>query len=242
MNIHDAVRQVKKTGIYIVPDFWSTKECEKAIDDIKTVVACESALTSIDKYGADHRIYGFEHLSRFSEREVFLRDELLNVLCLLYGVDKIDGTLLGQYVNGSVVNMGSGASWHRDSYPRQYKIFIFLNDVTRESGAFEYYPGTQTRYSKLYAFFKQGFKSIRTLDYADDEFRKNSIGRGVEPVKLTCARGTLAIVDTSVVHRGSPGAKESRYSITYYAFSKTVPPHIKQISDLARKGSLTGEK
>ena len=32
---------------------------------------------------------------------------------------------------------GSGGSWHRDSYLRQFKSLIYLNDVTDENGPFQ---------------------------------------------------------------------------------------------------------
>src|SRR5262245_27080087 len=45
---------------------------------------------------------------------------------------------------------GSGGGWHRESFRPQYKAFLYLTDVTRESqGAFCFIPGSNGRVIRL---------------------------------------------------------------------------------------------
>lgn len=170
MNGSDIVASVKRQGVCVIPGYWSRDLCDRIIGDINAVVKNRREIVCVDRYNADHRIFGFENLSEAVRKEFYSELSILNVLRALYGVGKINGTILGQFVDGDVHNIGSGVSWHRDSYVPQYKAFIFLTDVAHDAGPFEYYPGTHTWSSKIYGFFKGGVRSIRALDFSDDEF------------------------------------------------------------------------
>ena len=220
------IREVKKSGISIIPDFLNLQECEAAISEIDRVIMEHKDLVSIDKYGCDHRVYGFEYLSKYIQDKLLLNTSVLDALSKLYKVNTVACTLLGQLVKGSTSNNGSGASWHRDSLPSQYKAFCFLTKVTDNSGAFEYYPGSHTILNKASSFFAHG----TNLDYTNINNKKLSIKKKSIPKKLVCEPGTLVILDTSSIHRGSPNALYSRYSFTYYAFAKVIPPHIDKVS------------
>ena len=58
----------------------------------------------------------------------------------LYSSKTIYGTLLGQRVEGTPGNSGSGGSWHRDSIKKQFKAFLFISDVDDKSGPFQFFP------------------------------------------------------------------------------------------------------
>ena len=47
---------------------------------------------------------------------------------------------------------------------------------------------------------------------------------GCKKIKsITCKKGTLAFVNTSLVHRGKPKIELNRYALSYYAFKSKLP-------------------
>ena len=98
--------------------------------------------------------------------------------------------------------IGSGGSWHRDSFQPQIKIFIPLSDVEAIDGALEYVPGTSSNWSKLLQALQGRRKKI---EYAP---AKKKV--------LSMKRGDLAVVNTSGLHRGGPPSKVGRDMVTVY--------------------------
>jgi len=115
--------------------------------------------------------------------------------------------------------------WHLDSFFSQYKIFLFLTDTTEQSGPFEFIPGTQSPWFKL-RMLSQGicFRPSNLVDRQrayqkiDDRYVERLTRKGRKPQPLLCKAGTVAIADTSLIHRARPCFGGSRYALTaYYA-------------------------
>ena len=132
-------------------------------------------------------------------------------------------------------NKGSGGGWHRDTVnDRQLKAILYLTDVTKEHGPFEYLINTQLKTSI--------YETIRNnnIKYNQNRFTKEEIEDIIEKNKypqatLIAKMGSLIIVDTSGIHRGMPIQKETRYALTNYYFvdkrkgGKGIPNNIKEI-------------
>lgn len=140
---------------------------------------------------------------------------------------------MGKCVEAKTDNQGSGGGWHRDSLPNQYKAFLFLTDITDIAGPLQFYPGTHKLRNKLKTIAKLGWNS-RKLDYDSPKIRNKVIESTIEEVSLTCKAGTLAIVNTSSIHRGKPDIKINRYSLTYYSYKTEIPSHVLSISEKSR--------
>jgi hypothetical protein len=116
--------------------------------------------------------------------------------------------------------------WHLDSFRRQIKIFLFLDDVDLGSGPFEVIPGTQSTAFKLRLlasgklirprdiFAGGGARQYQSIN--DEWLSKMLETTGYEPHKVCCKRGTVAVVDTSAMHRASPCYEKTRYALTAY--------------------------
>ena len=113
--------------------------------------------------------------------------------------------------------------WHLDSFNRQIKVFVFLTDVTEESGPFEMLPGTQAMSFKVKEALKGNMitpsdlvKGTRSYSKLKEELIQALVSAGHEKKVFTVPAGTVAMVDTSCVHRARPCAQGHRYALTSY--------------------------
>jgi hypothetical protein len=108
---------------------------------------------------------------------------------------------------------GSGDGWHRDSFQNNYKVLIYLSDVTNiENGPFQYIPDNSIRWSKFKSMVVRFFR-INWTRYSNVDKWKYSSVLGPE--------GTIFFVNTSLMHRGAPS--EYRNALTYYLFYENIP-------------------
>lgn len=113
--------------------------------------------------------------------------------------------------------------WHLDSLRRQLKIFVFLTDVTEKSGPFEMIPGSHRTSFKIRHALKGDFftpKDIlngsRKYQHLKETLIERIVASGHERKAFTIKAGTIAMVDTSCVHRARPCLKGERYALTSY--------------------------
>jgi hypothetical protein len=113
--------------------------------------------------------------------------------------------------------------WHLDSLNQQMKVFVFLTDVTQASGPFEMIPGTQAMSFKMRKALQghlirpkdlvQGTRSYSSLK---DKLIESIVAEGYETKAFDVPAGTIALVDTSCVHRARPCTMGERYALTSY--------------------------
>ena len=108
----------------------------------------------------------------------------------------------------------------RDSYFRQFKSLLYLTDVNEENGPFEVILGSHDRKNisadsksadleSMQCTFNQ--KTVEKILNDDPERLKT----------LTAKAGTVVLVDTSTIHRGSPLKNGIRYALTNYYFENS---------------------
>ena len=83
------------------------------------------------------------------------------------------------------------------------KYFIYLTDVTLESGPHVYVEGSHKSFSKPYSLLKKGYARLKD-DEIEDHFGKEKIH------KIIGKKGTLVVGDTSCFHKGMVPKKNSR--------------------------------
>lgn len=113
--------------------------------------------------------------------------------------------------------------WHLDSLKNQYKVFCFLTRTTPDSGPLELVPGTQNAGFKALPLLTgqliapgdvgTGKRRYQSLDEAWVERQIRRRG-GTRP--LLCEPGTIAVVDTSAIHRARPCRQDERYALCVY--------------------------
>jgi hypothetical protein len=103
--------------------------------------------------------------------------------------------------------------WHRDPADLVLlKVFLYFSDVTVESGALQYVPGSRRheRYGRLWRHPMFDFGAGRPPP-------ENLAGRIPPSEWVTCAhpRGTLVFVDTTGFHRGGHAVRGERVLATW---------------------------
>jgi hypothetical protein len=120
------------------------------------------------------------------------------------------------YIDAARCPAGSGGGWHRDSSRRQYKAFVYLTDVERESqGAFCFIPGSNSLplwlVSVTYRMISGGHRYPERVIAA-----LSRAGAARAPVLLKS--GVPFFVNTSLIHRGLPISEGRRMMATVYMF------------------------
>lgn len=114
--------------------------------------------------------------------------------------------------------------WHLDSFNKQLKIFVFLQDVSSDDGPFELIPRTQkmptkikhaiqARYFRIKDFIQRTGK--RGYQHIDDSFI-GYVERQYPTKVFTVPAGTILVADTSAIHRAHPVNGGERYAFTSY--------------------------
>ena len=152
----------------------------------------------------------------------FSTNELFYKLANTYNAKPTScGFTLTNKVEATGAKYGSGGGgWHRDSYFRQFKSLLYLNDVNEDNGPFQIIQNSHNR--------KQKSKDIKSANLGSLQvgFEEETVNRILkdEPDRLrtlTGKAGTVIMVDSSAVHRGQPVKKGVRYALTNYFFEKT---------------------
>lgn len=128
----------------------------------------------------------------------------------------------GVYLRRDIANtvVSNSRLWHRDTEDRRIvKIIVYLNDVDKDSGAFQYLPLSLS--SRLTAAFggRYGF-------YTDEQVRQVSTPNTLDALQ-TCAgvAGTVIVADASrTYHRGSRPVTQDRLAL-FYDYTSRRPLH-----------------
>jgi hypothetical protein len=115
--------------------------------------------------------------------------------------------------------------WHLDSFRRQLKVFMFLSDVTEDSGAFEMIPGTNASSFKFMQAIRGNLitpndmlRGTRSYAKLEEQLIEEVLSKGYQSKTFVVGAGSIALVDTSCVHRARPCVSGQRYALTsYYA-------------------------
>ena len=221
-NYHNYINQLKTNGFATIENFVKKEDCKKIIQIINKFIDENPKLIWKDKKESDTRIHGAENIS--SEFFNFIKDlnNFTKNIGKLYLNQDID--LFMVMANRTLFkndNLGSGSGWHKDSYSKQFKSILYLNDVSKDNGPFQFIKKSNEDFFmlKLFSKIKNKFPSTR---FSDSEInlvlkdkKKNSIK------EIVAESGTLILVDTSFIHRGKPLEQGTRYALTNYFFPKS---------------------
>ena len=224
-SINKYIHDVKKNGYVIIENYFSKDICKQLRLLIDQSIIKNPNLYSVNS--TDNRMFGFEFYSEVN-KFIYNNSFFLEILKQLYKTKNIEGTILGQKLKGSKQNDGSAGHWHRDSVFKQFKIFVYLNDIKNNGGPFQFFPKSNTFPLKLKIALKSNM-NWKKLHFDKNLDIKNFLNIKSDLRSVICPEGTVLIADTSVIHRGKPNCEIDRYSFTYYAYKK-IPPHIKKLS------------
>lgn len=213
---------LSEIGYQVFPGFLSDEELreyQRRFDELYS----DNRIPVVE-VGADQRIFGVERFRpnfQLESHQLFV--EKMNK-SVKYFVDNTHFILAG-YIKMKEGELGSGGGWHRDScFTNQFKTIIYLSDVGKENGAFEYLSGSHKRES-----FELVSKALTDYSFEQNRFSDKEI----KDIVATCQTlsldriegkaGDMILVNTRGIHRGSPLVRGSRKAITSYSFRNKVP-------------------
>ncbi|MFC3095056.1 hypothetical protein DRW07_16880 [Alteromonas sediminis] len=220
------LQRVIEDGFCIIPDFWSSRKCQQAVQEIEKLLEREAELgvkVWRDDIGADIRIMGSNNLS--PNLDLINDPKVQDWMHTLYDVNSLVGFTMSAKIQALKGNKGSGYGWHRDScIPFQFKAILYLSDVSAEEGPFQYIKksGNRDEMARFCAQHNIDLDANR-LDEYEQYFDMSKL------VELIASAGTLIIVNTRGIHRGKPLTKGTRYALTNYYWppESKIPAHIK---------------
>lgn len=221
--------EVLDVGYCVIPNFWSGSQCQHArqlidqyLDTSKSNQTLEPIKVWVDKLGSDRRVMGVNHLN--PELNLFDDPQINHIITSLYGVDKLIGFTMAAHLQALKGNLGSGQGWHRDScVEHQYKAILYLSDVNKNTGPFQYYRKSGNS-AQMVEFESKANADIdeNRLDPYEDKFDFSQID------ELCANEGSLIIANTRGIHRGKPMLSGNRYALTNYYWKQAIPEHITQ--------------
>jgi len=213
-----ALASLKQDGVAVIPDFFTAEQCTDFIDVYNSIHLDSSITKSNDK-----RIFGIQHLSAL-HKQLFTNEHFFQDVAEAYlGEEVILQTTMAAKITATEdAEYGSGGCWHRDSFSRQFKAVVYLNDVTLEGGPFQYIKGSH----KLGSIFKVLFNLNRKGEPNNSRYNQAEITKienicNQKATPLLADRGTLILVDIRGIHTGKLITKGSRYSIFNYYIAKS---------------------
>tara|TARA_B100000929_G_scaffold207634_1_gene165473 strand:- start:7424 stop:8269 length:846 start_codon:yes stop_codon:yes gene_type:complete len=214
----EALLEIQKNGYAVIPNFFDKEICEACIRDMDVMYDTKKEFVHNTEY-ADSRIFGAEDLSENIRK--FADDSFLHKIANAYNaVPTSNGFTLAGRIKATGHEFGSGGSWHRDSYFRQFKSLLYLTDVNVENGPFQVIH--RSHRSKQISIDSKN----ANLESMQCSFNQNIVEKilNENPDRLktlTGNAGTLVLVDTSIIHRGLPLEEGVRYALTNYFFENT---------------------
>lgn len=198
-------------GYAVVPDYASRKECERMIADFEQIVRDHPQ--HVRRY-SDTRVFGAEEYSERIAR--FHYDPKLQNISTYYSkMLTVNALTLANKVETHPNSKGSGEGWHKDSSFRQFKAFLYLNDVDESCGPLELIANSH-RLEDYVSDIRSGGLTFRELRITEAQIEA-ILSRDPSRLRtLTGKAGTLILVDTASIHRGSPPAGGTRYALTNY--------------------------
>lgn len=218
-SIKNINKSLKKNGFYVIEDYMSVDECKKIISDINNFLDKYPNLTYIDEENSDKRIFGAEHISH-NIKKFFDDKNNLNICQNFLGSVSQCLMTMGNKVIYKSNNLGSGGGWHRDSIFKQFKAILYLNDVKETNGPFEFIMNSNTLAFHLKTIKKFGKKNLFDTRFSNEEIDILKNTYNLQTYKFKKKLGTLILLDTSNIHRGSPLQNGERYALTNYYYPK----------------------
>ena len=203
-------KNLRSSGFHIYKNLLSQEICSKAMSDIN----CHINNNEVEENysSSEFRIWESESklelCSQFKKFSDNLYNEIFN--------SEVDSTILAIKNTAVIEDAQTKSRWHADSFSNQFKLFLFLSDVSIDNGPLEYVIGSKDVLYKFknlndYFNFKGFFKNtLRSYSEIQDNFLEDKIE------SFTLNQGSFLIVNTSAVHRAKPCIAGERYALTAY--------------------------
>jgi hypothetical protein len=215
-----ALAQLRRDGYAVVPGYWDRDRSLAMRDRLEAYLEPgtdqdypEGAwLRFWDNRQHDQGVRRLYHVERVVPELKELRFDpfVLAIAAAYYGMEFHSGMLMFQH---NTQSNEQTRYYHVDSFIREFKSFVYLDDVDGGNGPFAYIPGTQ----------KQHFRRIRKqvvgnpAGESPTSFYPEELGDLLDlESAVSGPAGTMILADVRGLHRGTPQVNRSRSVLVNY--------------------------
>ena len=214
------ISKLRTHGYVVIKNYISSKNCEKIKKDINKFIQNNPKYVVIDNLKSDFRIHGAEKISKTIKS--YFDSKFLKSIGENYSNNKLSNLMtMANLTKFKKQNKGSGNGWHRDGLNFQYKSILYLTDVNENNGSFQIIKNSNEKSEIVKFVIKNNLSPFETR-FSNRLIEKNLKNKNLRLKTLTGKKGTLILVDTSCIHRGSPLKEGIRYAITNYYYPKNL--------------------
>jgi hypothetical protein len=216
-----ALDGLRRDGYAVVEGFWPREKALAVRDRLEQYLEpAESRefesgayIRFWDNHAYDEGVRRLYHVEReVPELAAFRYDKFcFDVVNAYYGVPFHSGVLMYQHNTRSNANT---RYYHVDVFSKEFKTFLYLDDVDAGNGPFTYLPGTH----------KSHFRRLKKQLFWNGEgaatsFSDADLGPALDrEVQICGPAGTLILADVRGFHRGSPQLERSRSALVNYLY------------------------
>jgi hypothetical protein len=215
-----ALAHLRRDGYAVIEDYWPREHALEMRDRLEAFLEPgvdqdydEGAwLRFWDARKHDQGVRRLYHVEKVVPELAELRFDrwVLEIATAYYGVPFHSGLLMFQH---NIQSNEHTRYYHVDAFIREFKSFVYLDDVDEGNGPFAYIPGSQ----------KHHFRRLRkqVVGNPDGEsptsFYPEELGDLLELESAVCGpAGTMILADVRGLHRGTPQVDRSRSALVNY--------------------------
>ena len=215
----EALADLRRDGYAVIKGYWSREQAFDMRDRLEGYLK-EGKSRDFDN-GAYMRFRDGTRESDSEVRRIYHVDALVpelsksrndplvfDIAAAYYGAPMYSGVLIFQH---NTQTSSDTRYYHVDWFGREFKAFLYLEDVDEGNGPYTYLRGTHRSY--MIRVKKQIFGGGDT-GFTDREI-KSVLDREVQ---VTGEAGTLILADVRGIHRGSPQIDRSRSILANYTY------------------------
>ena len=213
---------LRRDGFAAIKDYWPREKALQMRDQLEAYLAegqsCDydngAYLRFWDRRDYDQGVRRLYHVDRLEKELKNFRSDpfVFNVTRAYYGCSFSSGVLVYQH------NTHWNATtryYHVDVFYREFKAFLYLDDVDEGNGPFTYLQGS---HRSLSTRLKKQIVGNPPLE-KPTSFHAHELKKLLkQEVKVCGAAGTLILADVRGLHRGSPQITRSRSALVNYMY------------------------
>lgn len=208
----NCIKTLRRDGVAVAPFSWDNKLTRNSLQKIESLM-CDSK-----KFGSDFRYFDIQTKSDEIFNTFSFNPEIMSLARAYMRLNPNLDTTLGAKLTYEKDNLGSGQGWHRDSYTPQFKAMVYLTDVDKQNGPFEYVSQSH-KYSHIWQSIKDNTynkKYANNSRFTHEEVIEFCRRRSLQRRVFEGQSGTIILFDSRGLHRGSPIHGGLRYALTNY--------------------------